>query len=50
MEIQNEDIQKSFDELKEEVQKALHREVLKWRDPKKFLKEEQEYKQNNNPF
>lgn len=38
-EVGKEDIQKAYDEIKAEVKKALDREVMKWQNPQKFVRE-----------
>ena len=37
---EKDDIQECYEKIKEEVQTALKRELLKWQDPKKFIREE----------
>lgn len=45
---ENDDIQIAFDRLQTEVKEALRKEVLKWKNPQKFVREK--IKETNSPF
>jgi len=43
-----EDMQESYDALKKQVHSALEREIMKWRDPQRFVRTR--LKENDVPF
>lgn len=47
-EVKDEDVQKAFEGLKSEVKKAIDREVMKWQNPQKFVRNE--LKETGVPF
>jgi hypothetical protein len=48
--LETDNVQECYDKLKEEVQKALDREVMKWANPQKFVRQALKDKLNDKPF